>query len=210
MHDRPLEGRRQGREGVELPGVGEGHVHRVAGGGIGERPEAPEELGVPEARQARIRVEDPARRRRRPAQVPGQGLEEIAAPELPQGEEARAQEPAVGALPVEGLVERLAGDEPLLDELQPEGRPHRLKCVAHAALSPKSHVGIIGTMPDDRRTGGRYAVGLLVKLKHPDVGTFVERFATNISPGGMFIRTRDPKDPGTMVRFEVQIAGGSG
>jgi molecular chaperone DnaK len=60
----------------------------------------------------------------------------------------------------------------------------------------------------DQRRDPRYAVGLLVRLNHPDVGTFVERFATNLSPGGIFIRTRTPKAPGTAVRFEVQIAAG--
>ena len=59
-----------------------------------------------------------------------------------------------------------------------------------------------------RRTTDRKAVGLLVKLKHSDVGSFIEEFATNLSPGGMFIRSRQPQPVGTPVKFEVQIAGG--
>ncbi|HEX8703563.1 MAG TPA: TIGR02266 family protein [Myxococcaceae bacterium] len=51
-------------------------------------------------------------------------------------------------------------------------------------------------------------MGLLVKLKHSDVGSFAEEFATNLSPGGMFIRSRSPQPVGTLVKFEVQIAGG--
>ncbi len=51
-------------------------------------------------------------------------------------------------------------------------------------------------------------MGLLVKLKHSDVGSFAEEFATNLSPGGMFIRSRTPQPVGTLVKFEVQIAGG--
>ncbi|MBN1204861.1 MAG: TIGR02266 family protein [Myxococcaceae bacterium] len=63
-------------------------------------------------------------------------------------------------------------------------------------------------MEQGRRATDRKAVGLLVKLKHSDVGSFAEEFATNLSPGGMFIRTRTPQPVGTPVKFEVQIAGG--
>ncbi|MFP2960355.1 TIGR02266 family protein [Myxococcus sp. 1LA] len=47
-----------------------------------------------------------------------------------------------------------------------------------------------------------------MKLKHETVGSFAEEFATNLSPGGMFIRSRTPQAVGTPVKFEVQIAGG--
>ncbi|NNB97386.1 TIGR02266 family protein [Corallococcus exiguus] len=63
-------------------------------------------------------------------------------------------------------------------------------------------------MDQGRRTSDRKSVGLLVKLKHESVGSFTEEFATNISPGGMFIRSRTPQPVGTPVRFEVQIANG--
>jgi len=63
-------------------------------------------------------------------------------------------------------------------------------------------------MDQGRRTTDRKAVGLLVKLKHESVGHFAEEFATNLSPGGMFIRSRTPQPVGTPVKFEVQIAGG--
>lgn len=61
---------------------------------------------------------------------------------------------------------------------------------------------------DDRRREPRKPVGLLVRLKHPDVGAFVASFATNISANGMQIRTRAPKPVGTVVRFDIQIAEG--
>ncbi|RKH41530.1 TIGR02266 family protein [Corallococcus sp. AB050B] len=63
-------------------------------------------------------------------------------------------------------------------------------------------------MDQGRRTSDRKSVGLLVKLKHETVGSFTEEFATNISPGGMFIRSRTPQPVGTPVRFDVQIANG--
>ncbi|MFL5320100.1 MAG: TIGR02266 family protein [Myxococcaceae bacterium] len=58
------------------------------------------------------------------------------------------------------------------------------------------------------RKQDRKAVGLLVKLQHANVDTFAEEYATNLSPGGMFIRSRQPQPVGTRVKFEVQIAGG--
>ncbi len=61
---------------------------------------------------------------------------------------------------------------------------------------------------DSGRKQDRKAVSLLVKLQHPNLDTFVEQYATNLSPGGMFIRTKTPPAIGTRVRFEVQIAGG--
>ncbi|MFL5359178.1 TIGR02266 family protein [Archangium sp.] len=63
-------------------------------------------------------------------------------------------------------------------------------------------------MDQGRRATDRKAVGLLVKLKHSDIGSFVEEFAVNISPGGMFIRSREPQPVGTPVKFEVRIADG--
>ncbi len=61
---------------------------------------------------------------------------------------------------------------------------------------------------DSGRKQDRKALSLLVKLQHPNLDTFVEQYATNLSPGGMFIRTKSPPAIGTRVRFEVQIAGG--
>ncbi len=49
---------------------------------------------------------------------------------------------------------------------------------------------------------------MLVKLTHSGVDEFVEKYATNLSPGGMFIRSREPKPVGTAVNFRVEIAGG--
>ncbi len=62
-------------------------------------------------------------------------------------------------------------------------------------------------MPEKRSTTRR-AVGLLVKLGHHGVDEFVQKYATNLSSGGMFIRTREPKAIGTELRFKVEIADG--
>jgi molecular chaperone DnaK len=63
-------------------------------------------------------------------------------------------------------------------------------------------------MDQGRRTSERKAVGLLVKLKHTSISSFIQEYAVNISPGGMFIRSREPQPVGTPVRFEVRIADG--
>jgi molecular chaperone DnaK len=60
----------------------------------------------------------------------------------------------------------------------------------------------------DKRGGDRTPVGLLVRLSYGSVDEFVERFATNLSRGGVFIRTRAPKPPGTQVAFELKLASG--
>jgi molecular chaperone DnaK len=62
--------------------------------------------------------------------------------------------------------------------------------------------------PGSRRDGDRTAIGLLVKLTHTNVEEFVEKYATNLSRGGLFIRSRDPKPVGTPVRFELRLANG--
>ena len=51
-------------------------------------------------------------------------------------------------------------------------------------------------------------MGLRVKLSYGSVDEFVERFATNISRGGVFIRTRDPKPLGTQVDLELRLSQG--
>ncbi|MFL5262836.1 MAG: TIGR02266 family protein [Anaeromyxobacteraceae bacterium] len=60
----------------------------------------------------------------------------------------------------------------------------------------------------DRRGGQRVAIGLRVRLAYVTVDEFVERFAVNVSRGGFFVRTRDPRAAGTLVKFTLLLAGG--
>ncbi len=62
--------------------------------------------------------------------------------------------------------------------------------------------------PHDKRAGERMPVGLAVRLSYGTVEDFVDKFAVNISRGGVFIRTRDPKPVGTRVAFELKLQGG--
>jgi uncharacterized protein (TIGR02266 family) len=47
-----------------------------------------------------------------------------------------------------------------------------------------------------------------VRLKYPDLDTFVERFAPNVTRGGVFIASRAPRPVGDSFPFEVQLATG--
>ncbi len=48
-----------------------------------------------------------------------------------------------------------------------------------------------------------------IKLKYPDVDTFIQKYAVNISRGGIFIATKQPKPVGTFVRFEFLLSDAS-
>ena len=52
----------------------------------------------------------------------------------------------------------------------------------------------------------RITTALRVKVRYPDVDTFVERFAVNVGRSGIFIPTPTPKPVGSEVRFEVRLA----
>jgi uncharacterized protein (TIGR02266 family) len=47
-----------------------------------------------------------------------------------------------------------------------------------------------------------------VRLRYPDLDTFVERFAANVTRGGVFIASRAPRPVGAEFPFEVQLATG--
>jgi molecular chaperone DnaK len=48
-----------------------------------------------------------------------------------------------------------------------------------------------------------------VRLRFPDLDTFVERFAANVTRGGVFIASRSPRPVGDVFPFEVQLASGA-
>src|SRR5262245_14660342 len=49
---------------------------------------------------------------------------------------------------------------------------------------------------------------LRIRLRHRDLPSFVERFAHNVSHGGLFLPSKQPKPVGTEVRFELLLASG--
>jgi molecular chaperone DnaK len=48
-----------------------------------------------------------------------------------------------------------------------------------------------------------------VRLKYPDVETLVERFSPNVTRGGIFLASRDPRPVDSTIRFEVSLLGGT-
>jgi uncharacterized protein (TIGR02266 family) len=48
-----------------------------------------------------------------------------------------------------------------------------------------------------------------VRLKYPDVETLVERFSANVTRGGIFLASREPRPVDTAIRFEVSLLGGA-
>jgi uncharacterized protein (TIGR02266 family) len=66
---------------------------------------------------------------------------------------------------------------------------------------------------DPGRAGSQYpgvaALPLIrVRLKHADEKAFVERFAANVTRGGVFLASREPRPVGSLVRFEVCLVSG--
>jgi uncharacterized protein (TIGR02266 family) len=47
-----------------------------------------------------------------------------------------------------------------------------------------------------------------LQLRYPDENTFVQRFATNVTRGGIFIASRSPFPVGTVIAFEVSLLSG--
>ena len=61
---------------------------------------------------------------------------------------------------------------------------------------------------ENKQREKRTQVGLMVRLSYGSVDEFVEKYATNVSRGGIFIRTRDPKPVGTILNLELRLVGG--
>jgi uncharacterized protein (TIGR02266 family) len=47
-----------------------------------------------------------------------------------------------------------------------------------------------------------------IRLRYADLDVFVEKFAPNVTRGGVFLATRHPQPVGAVVPFEIQLAGG--
>jgi uncharacterized protein (TIGR02266 family) len=62
---------------------------------------------------------------------------------------------------------------------------------------------------NDKRGGERVPAAMRIRLRYPDLETFIDRYATNVSKGGIFVASRSPKPVGATVRFEFQLADGS-
>ncbi|MEZ4362547.1 MAG: TIGR02266 family protein [Kofleriaceae bacterium] len=59
------------------------------------------------------------------------------------------------------------------------------------------------------RQAKRTPVTLKVKFKSQTLEQFIERYAVDVSQGGIFIRTKDPQAVGTQMKFEFQLRDGA-
>jgi len=64
------------------------------------------------------------------------------------------------------------------------------------------------SMSEDNRRDPRSPSDLRIRLALGSMDAFIERYALNVSRGGIFVRTRDPQPPGTVVDLEVTLDSG--
>ncbi|HVV87385.1 MAG TPA: TIGR02266 family protein, partial [Kofleriaceae bacterium] len=60
-------------------------------------------------------------------------------------------------------------------------------------------------MDNSTRQAKRAPVTLKIKFKSETLAQFIERYAVDVSPGGIFIRTKEPLAVGTPMKFEFQL-----
>lgn len=48
-----------------------------------------------------------------------------------------------------------------------------------------------------------------IQLRYPDEATFIQRFAPNVTRGGIFLASRNPHPVGAVIRFEIAIIKGA-
>jgi len=53
------------------------------------------------------------------------------------------------------------------------------------------------------------AITLRIKFKSASLDEFIDRYGVDVSPGGIFIRTKQPVDVGTTLQFDFTLADGS-
>jgi molecular chaperone DnaK len=63
-------------------------------------------------------------------------------------------------------------------------------------------------MPDERRREGRIPTELRIRLAYGSIDELIERYALNVSRGGIFVRTLDPKPAGTEVDLDIALESG--
>ena len=59
------------------------------------------------------------------------------------------------------------------------------------------------------RQGKRTPVTLKIKFKSETLEQFIERYAVDVSQGGIFIRTKEPLAVGTQMKFEFKLRDAS-
>ncbi|MDI7266369.1 MAG: PilZ domain-containing protein, partial [Myxococcota bacterium] len=63
--------------------------------------------------------------------------------------------------------------------------------------------------PENRRTAPRHLATFRVRLGYADMDAFLSGYAVNISKGGIYVPTKQPKPRGTEIRFEILLKDGA-
>lgn len=63
--------------------------------------------------------------------------------------------------------------------------------------------------PAGRRRHERTDLTLLVQYRFNTFEDFLTEYAINLSPGGMFLHTEDPREEGSMLHMQFSLADGS-
>jgi molecular chaperone DnaK len=63
-------------------------------------------------------------------------------------------------------------------------------------------------MSEEKRRAPRVDAVLRIRLALGSIDDFIDRYATNVSSGGIFVRTRDPRPTGTEIGLEVSLDSG--
>jgi uncharacterized protein (TIGR02266 family) len=64
---------------------------------------------------------------------------------------------------------------------------------------------VIALVDSNSRTEKRTPVTLKIKFKSETIEQFIERYAVDVSKGGIFVRTKEPLAVGTTMKFEFQL-----
>jgi molecular chaperone DnaK len=80
---------------------------------------------------------------------------------------------------------------------------------AAGKLAAGPEVGRIAPIVSDKRDLPRVPVDLQVRLSFGSVDDFIERYAVNVSRGGVFVRTRETVPRGTAVNLDLQLTDGA-
>jgi type IV pilus assembly protein PilZ len=62
--------------------------------------------------------------------------------------------------------------------------------------------------PDDRRKHERHPFNILVQYRFDTFENFLAEYSVNISAGGIFIRTNEPREEGAMIYLQFYLKGG--
>ncbi len=62
---------------------------------------------------------------------------------------------------------------------------------------------------DDRRRYPRVSLSLLIQYRFDTLDDFLAEYSTNISMGGMFIRTEQPREVGSLIYLQFYLRDGA-